>query len=104
MNKQEVMIKIRYNMSEALSLPDDKYETITVVMPKRNEDGVIGKAYTNLRDRMKTIDVHYIDSDYNLLDENDNIIMEPDNPDQVPLRIDNKKIFSATWLKEKNNE
>ena len=100
MEQQRVMLKIRYNMSDTLSLPDDEYETITVAMPTRTEDGLVNRVYTNLRDKMKSIDIYSIDSDGNLLDKDNNVIMEPDSIDPVPLQISNQKIFSATWLQE----
>ena len=83
-----------------MELPDDEYQSLTVVMQKRNEQGVIGKTYATVRDKIKTIDVYRIDTDNNLLDKDNNIIMEPDNINPVPLRITNKKIFAATWIPE----
>ena len=90
------MLQLQYHMKDTLVLPDDEYQNIVVVMQKTT--------YTNVRDKIRSIDVISIDGEGNLYDRNDNIVMEPDNIDSVPLRIENPKIFAATWLEDLSND
>lgn len=95
---QSVMLRLQYDMSGTLSLPDDKKQTLLVSVTTKDNYGRPIRGYKNVRGKIKSIDVYSIDSDNNLLDKDNNVIMEPDNIDPVPLRINNPKIFAATGI------
>ena len=95
----KVNLQIQYDMSDTLLLPDDNnYQKRNLAVGnKKAFDGSLERSYGTSEGRIKSIDIYAIDNEGNLLDEQNNVIYAPDSSDSITLRIDNPKVFAATW-------